>query len=331
MAARERILRKGLVNKRSQNLSALTVTNFKQRMLILTPTTLSYYSGKQMDELKLKGSIPLPSIRAVEKVDGTIWDRKFMFQVIHDEATLYMEANNTIDRVEWLEAIRDACLLEANTASKYSKYHSGVFHKGKWSCCGATSEAGGCKNSFKYYHDKSDEVVVEHAPAPAVRMTTDEDFDDELDPDELSDARLAQVSTKPGVRPRTPTMETIISTVSIDGDDLDDIDLASFEPKRVQGRQLSMELDSMVDAQGFGFPARPSITRQQATAMSSPASAAQEPQQPMYASLNHSQISSPRPYEASSQGPDIYASLNTSQSPQKAATGQEAVYATLQK
>jgi hypothetical protein len=91
-------------------------------------------------ELKLKGEVPLRYIRAVENVDRKAFNRGSMFQVrlfslaetplgagmrqdaaahqvshlgssrvfqlVHDEAILYLEAQTQVDRADWIDAIR---------------------------------------------------------------------------------------------------------------------------------------------------------------------------------------------------------------------------------
>lgn len=47
----------------------------------------------------------LLSVRAVENVDGRVFDRSHMFQVVHDDAILYLEADTPSDRAEWCVAI----------------------------------------------------------------------------------------------------------------------------------------------------------------------------------------------------------------------------------
>ena len=52
-------------------------------------------------ECTLKGTVHIPSIRAVENMDAAVFERKFMLQIVHDDAILYLSADTRVARDEW--------------------------------------------------------------------------------------------------------------------------------------------------------------------------------------------------------------------------------------
>lgn len=65
-----------------------------------------------------------------------------MFQVIHAEKPLYVQANNCVEASEWIEAL---CRKSRYNESRLSVYHPSAFLNGNWLCCKATSEnSEGC-------------------------------------------------------------------------------------------------------------------------------------------------------------------------------------------
>ena len=51
----------------------------------------------------LKGNVPIASIRAVENADAAPFDKKFMLQIVYDDAVLYLASDTKIARDEWFD------------------------------------------------------------------------------------------------------------------------------------------------------------------------------------------------------------------------------------
>ncbi|CAB1347743.1 unnamed protein product, partial [Coregonus sp. 'balchen'] len=49
--------------------------------------------------------IPVKNIRAVEKLAESAFNRKNMFQVLHSEKPLYVQAGNCVEASEWVEVL----------------------------------------------------------------------------------------------------------------------------------------------------------------------------------------------------------------------------------
>ncbi|EGD74450.1 hypothetical protein PTSG_05814 [Salpingoeca rosetta] len=194
-------LRRGVLEKRAQGKSAITHFTFRKRTFVLTPSSLNYYKGVATEDLKLRGSIPLQSIRSCERCDGSVWDRPSLIQVVHDEATLYISAANSAQLADWIEDIRRACMLPQNRSSKHKLYHPGVFFRGKWTCCNLASASGGCKAAFRYSEKNLEPqpVASQLADTAPVRFLNDDDFaaeEDEEDPDIAANRRLEQLALR---------------------------------------------------------------------------------------------------------------------------------------
>ncbi len=97
-------VKRGLLQKRAQGKSIITHWCFRTRTFILTETALLYFSGADLRRLTLKGTVPLPEVRGVEIVNGTeCFGRPHMFQVVHNDAILYLQANSPSERADWCE------------------------------------------------------------------------------------------------------------------------------------------------------------------------------------------------------------------------------------
>lgn len=65
-----------------------------------------------------------------------------MFQVLHGEKPLYIQANNCVEASEWIEAL---CRVTRCNQKRLSFYHPSAFLNGNWLCCKATIESSeGC-------------------------------------------------------------------------------------------------------------------------------------------------------------------------------------------
>lgn len=60
-----------------------------------------------------------------------------MFQVLHGEKPLYIQANNCVEASEWIEAL---CRVTRCNQKRLSFYHPSAFLNGSWLCCKATIE-----------------------------------------------------------------------------------------------------------------------------------------------------------------------------------------------
>uniref|UniRef100_A0A8B9DW21 RAS p21 protein activator 2 n=1 Tax=Anser cygnoides TaxID=8845 RepID=A0A8B9DW21_ANSCY len=60
-----------------------------------------------------------------------------MFQVLHGEKPLYIQANNCVEASEWIEAL---CRVTRCNQKRLSFYHPSAFLNGSWLCCKATVE-----------------------------------------------------------------------------------------------------------------------------------------------------------------------------------------------
>ncbi|KAG9348211.1 hypothetical protein JZ751_001946 [Albula glossodonta] len=87
--------------------------------------------------------IPVKNIVAVEKLDENAFTRKNMFQVIHGEKPLYIQASNCVEANEWIEVLSQ---VSRCNPGRLSTFHPSAYLSGSWLCCKATSESQpGCK------------------------------------------------------------------------------------------------------------------------------------------------------------------------------------------
>ncbi|CAL4064860.1 unnamed protein product, partial [Meganyctiphanes norvegica] len=133
----EQVLQESFMTKRSQNKSPFTPTNWKDRWFVLTPQSLIYYDGdKQTGRKREKGRVELTKVVAVEKVDLSVFQREYVFQLVYNDLTelivLYIAAENTTEQESWLAKLRE---LVAGNSCLESVYHSGVCLRGQWQCC----------------------------------------------------------------------------------------------------------------------------------------------------------------------------------------------------
>uniref|UniRef100_A0A3Q3WI15 Uncharacterized protein n=1 Tax=Mola mola TaxID=94237 RepID=A0A3Q3WI15_MOLML len=118
-------LSKKLVQKRAQGRKRLGKKNFKKRWLRVTNRELSYHKHK------------------VEKLDESAFNRKNMFQVVHLEKPLYVQAGNCVEASEWLDVLGQ--VIRCNEG-RLATFHSSNYTGGAWQCCKVQSScAPGCK------------------------------------------------------------------------------------------------------------------------------------------------------------------------------------------
>uniref|UniRef100_A0A803TSN7 RAS p21 protein activator 2 n=1 Tax=Anolis carolinensis TaxID=28377 RepID=A0A803TSN7_ANOCA len=127
-------LKEGEMYKRAQGRTRIGKKNFKKRWFCLTSRELTYH--KQQDKEAIY-AIPVKNILAVEKLEESAFNKKNMFQVIHVEKPLYVQANNCVEASEWIEAL---CRVSRCNQKRLNVYHPSAFLNGNWLCCKATSE-----------------------------------------------------------------------------------------------------------------------------------------------------------------------------------------------
>uniref|UniRef100_A0A8C8RAU1 RAS p21 protein activator 2 n=1 Tax=Pelusios castaneus TaxID=367368 RepID=A0A8C8RAU1_9SAUR len=127
-------LKEGEMYKRAQGRTRIGKKNFKKRWFCLTSRELTYH--KQQDKEPIY-TIPIKNILTVEKLEESAFNKKNMFQVIHGEKPLYIQANNCVEASEWVEAL---CRVSRCNPRRLSVYHPSAFLNGNWLCCKATSE-----------------------------------------------------------------------------------------------------------------------------------------------------------------------------------------------
>ncbi|XP_059106296.1 cytoplasmic tyrosine-protein kinase BMX [Peromyscus eremicus] len=134
-----------LLLKRSQQKKKMSPNNYKERLFVLTKTSLSYYEYDKMKRGSRKGSIEIKKIRCVEKVnleEQTPVERQYPFQIVYKDGLLYVYASNEESRAQWLKALQRE--IRGNPYLLI-KYHSGFFVDGKFLCCQQSCKAApGC-------------------------------------------------------------------------------------------------------------------------------------------------------------------------------------------
>ncbi|XP_043927911.1 ras GTPase-activating protein 2-like [Protopterus annectens] len=133
------ILKEGEVFKRAQGRKRIGKKNFKKRWLRLTNKELTYHRQQGKEALF---SVPIRSIRGVERLSEDAFNRKNMYQVFYGEKILYIQANNCVEANEWVEIISRVSRCNQH---RLNFYHPSAYNTNIWSCCSATAEnAQGC-------------------------------------------------------------------------------------------------------------------------------------------------------------------------------------------
>uniref|UniRef100_A0A452UFY0 RAS p21 protein activator 2 n=2 Tax=Ursus TaxID=9639 RepID=A0A452UFY0_URSMA len=126
--------------KRAQGRTRIGKKNFKKRWFCLTSRELTYHKQPGKDAIY---TIPVKNILAVEKLEESSFNKKNMFQVIHMEKPLYVQANNCVEANEWIDVL---CRVSRCNQNRLSFYHPSAYLNGNWLCCLETSEnALGCQ------------------------------------------------------------------------------------------------------------------------------------------------------------------------------------------
>ncbi|XP_048025441.1 ras GTPase-activating protein 2 isoform X2 [Megalobrama amblycephala] len=134
------VLKEGEVHKRAQGRKRIGKKNFKKRWLRVTNQELSYHKQKGKEALCI---IPVKNILGVEKLEESAFNRKNMFQVIHSEKPLYVQAGNCVETNSWIEVLSQ---VSRCNPGRLSTFHPSAYVSGFWLCCKEPNEnAPGCK------------------------------------------------------------------------------------------------------------------------------------------------------------------------------------------
>uniref|UniRef100_A0A6Q2Y5Q4 RAS p21 protein activator 2 n=1 Tax=Esox lucius TaxID=8010 RepID=A0A6Q2Y5Q4_ESOLU len=129
------------VQKRAQGRKRIGKKNFKKRWLRVTNRELSYHKHK--GDTHSICIIPVKNIRAVEKVDESAFNRKNMFQVLHGEKPLYVQAGNCVEASEWIEVLSQ---VSRCNPGRLGTFHPSAYATGVWLCCRSPNDSQpGCK------------------------------------------------------------------------------------------------------------------------------------------------------------------------------------------
>jgi len=82
------------------------VTSWRKRWLVLTPTSLSYYTSE--NKRQKKGAFKLSSVHKVDTARGEYKTRQFVFLVCCNPRTYYIQASNEDERTDWVNSINTA-------------------------------------------------------------------------------------------------------------------------------------------------------------------------------------------------------------------------------
>ncbi|KAK7799166.1 hypothetical protein U0070_020352, partial [Myodes glareolus] len=155
-----------LLLKRSQQKKKMSPNNYKERLFVLTKTSLSYYEYDKMKRGSRKGSIEIKKIRCVEKVnleEQTPVERQYPFQIVYKDGLLYVYASNEDSRSQWLKALKKE--IRGNP-HLLIKYHSGFFVDGKFLCCQQSCKAAPGCTLWEAYADLHIAITEEKHRAP---------------------------------------------------------------------------------------------------------------------------------------------------------------------
>ncbi|RUS78773.1 hypothetical protein EGW08_013457 [Elysia chlorotica] len=123
------LLKEGFLIKRAQGRKKFGLKNFKKRFFRLTNQSLSYSKTKGE---KYLFEIPINDILVVERLAESSFKMKYMFQVVHAQTALYIQASNCVEEKEWLDILMKICKSNKN---RLNFYHPAAFVNGHWLCC----------------------------------------------------------------------------------------------------------------------------------------------------------------------------------------------------
>ncbi|XP_035196664.1 rasGAP-activating-like protein 1 isoform X2 [Oxyura jamaicensis] len=123
---------------------------FKKRYFWLSTEALSYSKSPEWQGPQARCCIPVPQMRAVERVDEGTFPQPHVMQVVAQDGagqlrTTYIQCKGAQELWQWLWALRQAS--SANQAM-LPTCHPGVFRAARWSCCLQPARAApGCSRT----------------------------------------------------------------------------------------------------------------------------------------------------------------------------------------
>uniref|UniRef100_A0A3P8V6U3 Tec protein tyrosine kinase n=1 Tax=Cynoglossus semilaevis TaxID=244447 RepID=A0A3P8V6U3_CYNSE len=143
------------LTKRSQQKKRTSPLNYKERLFVLTKSSLAYYDRKAEKKFR-RGLIELSLIRCVEIVrsNGELipCHNKYPFQVVHDTNILYIFAPNHDSRTIWVQRLKEEI---KDNPSVLAKFHPQFWQEGSWLCCRQMEkQAPGCEKYNPYGDSK---------------------------------------------------------------------------------------------------------------------------------------------------------------------------------
>ncbi|KAF7229730.1 tyrosine-protein kinase Tec [Nothobranchius furzeri] len=174
--------------KRSQQKKRTSPLNYKERLFVLTKSSLTYYDGRAEKKFK-KYSIELSRIKCVEIVknggDPIPCQNKYPFQVVYNNNILYVFAPNQTSRSHWVLMLKE----EIKNNSVLPKFHPQFWQEGAWLCCRQEEkQAPGCEE-YNLFGDTTrkplppipdNEGECRHPPPPVPRDVEEEEEKEEV-------------------------------------------------------------------------------------------------------------------------------------------------------
>ncbi|XP_040432457.1 rasGAP-activating-like protein 1 [Cygnus olor] len=123
---------------------------FKKRYFWLSTEALSYSKSPEWQGPQARCRIPVPQMRAVERVDEGTFPQPHVMQVVAQDGagqlrTTYIQCKGAQELWQWLWALRQAS--SANQAM-LPTCHPGAFRAARWSCCLQPARAApGCSRT----------------------------------------------------------------------------------------------------------------------------------------------------------------------------------------
>ncbi|XP_053164904.1 cytoplasmic tyrosine-protein kinase BMX [Hemicordylus capensis] len=166
-----------LLIKKSQQKKKISPNNYKERLFVLTKTSLSYYEYDKEKKGHRKGLIDIKKIRCAETVnveEHTPPERQHPFQIVYKGGLLYVFTADEESRIRWLEALHKE--IKDNT-ELLNKYHKGFFSSGKFLCCNQTCKAApGCTVWEKYSSPHGASSAVKPLPSIPGELKREKSF-----------------------------------------------------------------------------------------------------------------------------------------------------------
>uniref|UniRef100_A0A663DQC1 RAS protein activator like 1 n=1 Tax=Aquila chrysaetos chrysaetos TaxID=223781 RepID=A0A663DQC1_AQUCH len=107
---------------------------FKKRYFWLSTEALTY---SKSPEWQVRCSIPVPWMRAVERVDEGTFQHPHVMQIVAQDGagqlhTTYIQCKSAQELWQWLWAVRQA---SSTNEAMLPTCHPGIFRAGRWTCC----------------------------------------------------------------------------------------------------------------------------------------------------------------------------------------------------